>query len=205
MSAKIEDKCLLTIAVGEDTLLSFYNLPLESTNEGTVCLILSIYNSIVLVFMIRNSAGKFVWFGELFYKLFSPVKNQEEEDNTKNNILEEVKKPPKDDENLKQRGLSSEMLSSPRSGGPNQELDFLLQQQFDFEDQYEETHSKLKSVQIKDKSVSEGGISTSPEPEKEVKTANELNAIKMFLLNTGILSLKDLEKVKYFFSIKKFH
>lgn len=146
--------------------------------------------------MIRNSAGKFVWFGELFYKLFSPVKNHEEEEDTTKSLLEEVKKPSKDDDH-KPRGLSSEILSSPRSGGPNQELDFLLQQQFDFEDQYDDTHTKLKSVQLKDKAVSEGGVSSSPEPEKEVKTATELNAIKMFLLNTGILSLRDLDKLTH--------
>jgi len=31
---RFEEKCLLSIGVGDDTILSFYDLQIESTNEG---------------------------------------------------------------------------------------------------------------------------------------------------------------------------
>ncbi len=45
--------------------------------------------------MVRNTVGKFIWFGELFYKLFCPVKNEGE---ATKGLIEEVKKPVKEDE-----------------------------------------------------------------------------------------------------------
>jgi len=141
--------------------------------------------------MVRNIVGKFTWFGELFYKLYCPVNKEIEEappELTKKSTIKE--------EEAKPRLLSHEIISSPRSGGVKNEVELLLQQQFELEDQYENSYSKNKTIpQIRDLVSSEASLNTSHDHEEEEKPINKINAIKMFLSNTGILSLKDLNKV----------
>ena len=191
MTAKLEEKCLLTIAVGEDTLLSFYDFQIESTNEGEVMVYLS--NRIVLVFMIRNAVGKFVWYGELFYNLYSPQGKADEETKEHENIKYPVYK--EDDQN--QKGLSNDILTSPRSGGEgaSQEFELLLQQQFEIDDQYEETYNKSKPAQAQDRIPLETSLNLSDEQDETTEVVAKMNTIKMFLLNTGLLTSKDINKV----------
>ena len=144
--------------------------------------------------------GKFVWYGELFYKLHSP----QGKDNEETKEQEKIKHPVFKEEDHKQRGLSHDILTSPRSGGgANQELELLLQQQFEIEDQYEETYTKSKPTQLQDRIPSETSLNSSEEQDETTKAVAKINTIKMFLLNTGLLSLKDINKVhilKQFFN-----
>lgn len=151
----------------------------------------------VLLLMIRNTVGKFAWFGELYYKLFCPTKKEQPEDGLKDLDLVKRASSAKEDE-LKPRLMSHDMLLSPRSGGANQELDLLLQQQFEVEDQYEETYNKNKEKQNQERSLAETPVTTyasSSFDSEEDKSLSKINAIKMFLSNTGILTLKDLHDV----------
>jgi len=154
----------------------------------------------VLLLMIRNTVGKFAWFGELYYKLFCPTK-KDPEDGLKD--LDLVKRASSaKEEDLKPRLMSHDMLLSPRSGGANQELELLLQQQFEVEDQYEETYNKNKEKQNQERSLAETPTittSVSSYDSEEEKSLAKINAIKMFLSNTGILTLKDLHDVKKIF------
>ena len=141
--------------------------------------------------MVRNIVGRFTWFGELFYKLYCPVNKDIEE------MAEQSKKPIVKEEESKPRLLSHEIISSPRSGGVKHEVELLLQQQFELEDQYEDSYSKNKTaLQTRDIVSSEASLNTSHDGEEEEKSISKINAIKMFLSNTGILSLKDLNKVR---------
>lgn len=193
MTDKLEEKCLLSIAVGEDTILSFYDLQMASTNEGIV-----VYDmfpkDIAIVFIVRNTVGRFVWFGELFYKLFSPSKKGLEEG------LQEagIKIPAFKDEDKKQRNMSFEIMNS---AGTNQELELLLQQQFEIEDQYEETHTRNNIIRNRDRFASEASLSLLNETEEDKIARSKINTIKMFLSSTGILSIKDLEKVILFLQV----
>lgn len=145
--------------------------------------------------MVRNIVGKFTWFGELFYKLYCPINKEVDE------VLPELsKKSTVKEEESKPRLMSHEIISSPRSGGVKHEVELLLQQQFELEDQYEDSYSKNKTaLQTRDMISSEASINTSHDHDDEEKANNKINAIKMFLSNTGILSLKDLSKVKRWF------
>lgn len=179
-------------------ILYFPSMISKLNLQMKVMKVISYLKLLVLVFMVRNMVGKFIWFGELFYKLFCPVKKDIDEttkdsDTSKMPIIKE--------EEAKQRGLSHEILSSPRSGGANQELELLLQQQFDIEEQYESKYNKNKTIQTRELSSPGASSTTSYEVEEDGRAMNRINTIKMFLLNTGILNLKDLNKVVHFLSL----
>lgn len=131
--------------------------------------------------------GRFVWFGELFYKLYCPSKKGLEEG------LQEagIKIPAFKDDEKKPKSTSFD--GNPSSA--NQELELLLQQQFDIEEQYEETHTRTSIIRNRDRFASEASMSLLNETEEHKKARGKMNTIKMFLSSTGILSLKDLEKV----------
>jgi len=182
---RFEEKCLLSIGVDEDTILSFYDLQVESTNEA-------------LLLMIRNTVGKFAWFGELYYKLFCPTKKEPEDGIKEVDLVKRAISTKEEDS--KPRLMSHDMLLSPRSGGANQELELLLQQQFEVEDQYEETYNKNKEKQQIQERPAEVPTQTqisSYELDEEEKSLAKINAIKMFLSNTGILNLKDLQDLTH--------
>ena len=151
--------------------------------------------------MIRNTVGKFAWYGELYYKLFCPTKKDPEDGIKEVDIIKRAISSKEED--VKPRLMSHDMLLSPRSGGANQELELLLQQQFEVEDQYEETYNKNKEKQVQAQTQEKlAEISTqtqisSYELDEEEKSLAKINAIKMFLSNTGILNLKDLQDVRF--------
>ena len=188
MTDKLEEKCLLSIAVGEDTILSFYDLHIGSTNEGILAYNIVVH-SLAIVFMVRNTVGRFIWFGELFYKLFCPSKKGLEEG------LQEaaIKIPAFNEDEKKQRNMSFEIMNPT---GTNQELELLLQQQFEIEDQYEETHTRNNMMRNRDRFASEASLNMLNETEEDKIARSKINTIKMFLSSTGILSIKDLDKVR---------
>lgn len=138
--------------------------------------------------MIRNLAGNFWWFGELFYKLIHPENDQRD----KQQPYKEVDSTPKSslaDQTFDKSDLSTKSVTSSNS---SLDLNEILERQFEIEDAYEEK-SKNTIKEIVTESPDED---TSPLlRDSSCLSFIKKNTVKMFLSNTGILNLKDINNV----------
>jgi len=120
---KFEDKCLLTIGINKETILSFYDPETEQNNQG-------------FLVVARNSTGRFVWFGELKSKLIGHEET----------ILEEPLEITRNNPSIYQENILLH-ASNPHNIQFNDEEEedltdeLLIQQQIDMEEEYEEMHN----------------------------------------------------------------
>ena len=147
--------------------------------------------------MIRNLSGNFWWHGELFYKLIHPDAELKERERKS---FDFVHTPTDDGTNKGLKLLKSQSSSDPDSIkdlSVNQEIDVLLEKQFELEEAYEEKYKKTKIDISSQGSYSPEDIH-SPLYKKNEDCANFIkkNSVKMFLSNSGILNLKDINNVK---------
>ena len=200
---QLESHCLVHLAIEEDSILSFYDLNMDYTDQGT-CISCSLFAKPIIgaFLLIRNATKKTMWNAELFYKLAYTDKDSE----NKNNLPEKELYVGADDPETKvsQASLvreSLDMLNVERGKTSEAGKNFqeLLEDQFRMEEEYDqkpldywrsrEEKKYLSSIEVKDE-------------EEEVKfdrhdgqIMDKIKGLKLLLLNTGVLSAANLDKV----------
>ena len=150
--------------------------------------------------MLHNRSGSFWWFGELFYKLIQPEKDRRVDLDIDQTEEQNTTTPKKTSLDLAQSASKEDASST--AADSNQSFEQLMEQQFDMEEQYEKQFEAEEEEEVK--TATEFVYKdeyTTPKKEKFRNEFAKKNAIKMFLSNTGLLSIKDINYVMEKFSI----
>jgi len=147
-------------------------------HEDTILSFYRLQTEQALLLVIRNSTGKFIWSGELKSKLIG---------HTETILVEPSDVLPSKGPLISQENTSRSSVMCDRVtdwDGSDQELGVLLQQQIDIENEYEEIYNQNNKESQSLHEEEDQGIS-------------DMSAIRMFLVNAGILSPSDWENLTY--------
>ena len=199
---QLENHCLAHLAIEEESILSFYDLNMDYGDEGiTSCFLFANLMAGAFV-LIRNATKKTMWNAELFYKLGYTNKNSE---NVNTLSVEKELCIDEDDPETKtsQSSLVGESLDvlnvgKEKTSEVGKNFQELLEDQFQMEEEYDQKpldywrfrdeKKYLSSREIKDDNqVKADGF--------DVKIMNKIKGLKLLLLNTGVLSVANLDKV----------